>query len=813
MGKSLVIVESPSKAKTIHKFLGKNFKVLASVGHVRDLPKKELGVDLERNFEPKYVTIRGKGKVLAEIKSAALHADAVYLAPDFDREGEAIAWHLAQILENKTKEIYRVVFNEITQKAITQAFQHPGRIDQNRVDAQQARRILDRIVGYKISPLLWEKVRRGLSAGRVQSVAVRLVCEREVEIQAFNPEEYWSITAELKAKEPPVFEAKLQKISGGKAEVSNGEQAQGIIEKIQGQDFRVSSIEKKQKKKNPVAPYTTSKLQMDASRKLGFSAKKTMMIAQKLYEGLPVGNEGNVGLITYMRTDSTRVAVDALNEVRGLIQDRFGKEYLPNSPRQYAKGKGAQDAHEAIRPTSSLRDPESTRAYLDHDPFRLYQMIWNRFVASQMNPAILDTVSVDIHVKEFTFRATGSAIRFKGFMTLYMEEAEGETGPVEGESVLPPLHEGELLHVRQIVPRQHFTEPPPRYSEATLVKELEEKGIGRPSTYAAILSTIQDREYTEIREKRFHPTPLGVLVNRLLVESFPDILNVEFTSNMEGELDRIEEGMSNWKVILKTFYDKFVGDLEKARVTMRDIKKELEDTDIICEKCGKKMVIKWGYNGEFIACSAFPECKNTKDFLRDEEGRIQIMKVEKADEKCPECQAEMVVKQGKYGRFLACTRYPECKTTRRLVQDENGRIKTAPEEKTDEICDKCGKPMAVKHGRYGKFLGCSAYPKCKNIKPLSIGVPCPVEGCGGFVVQKIFKGRTFYGCSHYPKCRFNSKQRPLNEPCPACGSPYLIERFRKEGETYHKDIGCPNKSCEYAREIEDAALKDGSSPK
>ncbi len=808
MGKSLVIVESPSKAKTIHKFLGKNYKVLASVGHVRDLPKKELGVDVERGFEPKYVTIRGKGKVLAEIKSAAQRADAVYLAPDFDREGEAIAWHLAQLLENKTKEIYRVVFNEITQKAITEAFQNPGRIDQNRVDAQQARRILDRIVGYKISPLLWDKVRRGLSAGRVQSVAVRLVCDREVEIQGFKPEEYWSITAELQAKEPPVFDAKLLKISGKKAEVPNQEKAQGILDKIKGKDFRVNSIEKKQKKKNPVAPYTTSKLQMDASRKLGFSAKKTMMIAQKLYEGLSVGSEGSVGLITYMRTDSTRVAEDALNEVRGLIQERFGKDYLPNTPRQYAKGKGAQDAHEAIRPTSSFRDPESIRKYLDHDAFRLYQLIWNRFVASQMNPAIMDTISVDIHVNEFTFRATGSTIRFKGFMTLYMEEAENESGSEEGEKILPPLEEGELLQVNQIVPRQHFTQPPPRYTEATLVKDLEEKGIGRPSTYAAILSTIQDREYTEIREKRFHPTPLGVLVNRLLVESFPDILNVEFTANMEGELDRIEEGVSNWKVILQNFYDKFAIDLEKARVTMRDVKKELEDTDIVCEKCGKKMVIKWGYNGEFIACSAFPECKNTKDFLRDESGQIQIMQVEKADEKCPECKAEMVVKQGKYGRFLACTRYPECKTTRRLVQDESGRIKTAPEEKTDEICDKCGKPMAVKHGRYGKFLGCSTYPKCKNIKPLSIGVTCPEEGCGGFVVQKIFKGRTFYGCSNYPKCRFNSKQRPLNEPCPECGSPYLIERFRKEGETYHKDIGCPNKSCEYAREIAEAALKD-----
>ncbi|MEK6776675.1 MAG: type I DNA topoisomerase [bacterium] len=808
MGKSLVIVESPSKAKTINKFLGKEFKVLASVGHVRDLPKKELGVDVDRGFEPKYITIRGKGKVLAEIRSAAQRADAIYLAPDFDREGEAIAWHIAGLLENKGKEIYRVVFNEITQKAITEAFRNPGRIDQNRVDAQQARRILDRIVGYKISPLLWDKVRRGLSAGRVQSVAVRLVCDREVEIQAFKPQEYWSITAELQAKEPPVFEAKLLKISGKKAEVPNQEKAQGILDKIKGKDFRVSAIEKKQKKKNPVAPYTTSKLQMDASRKLGFSARKTMMIAQKLYEGLSVGSEGSVGLITYMRTDSTRVSEDALTEVRGLIQERFGKEYLPNAPRQYAKGKGAQDAHEAIRPTSSLRDPESIRQYLDHDGFRLYQLIWNRFVASQMNPAIMDTISVDIQVNEFTFRATGSAIRFKGFMTLYMEETETEGGSEEGDKFLPPLQEGELLQLSQIVPGQHFTQPPPRYTEATLVKDLEEKGIGRPSTYAAILSTIQDRAYTEIREKRFHPTPLGVLVNRLLVENFPDILNVEFTAKMEGELDRVEEGTSNWKELLQIFYDKFAKDLETARVNMRDVKKELEDTDIICEKCGKKMVIKWGYNGEFIACSAFPECKNTKDFLRDESGQIQIMQVEKADEKCPECKAEMVVKQGKFGRFLACTRYPECKTTRRLVQGENGKMTTAPEEKTDEICDKCGKPMAVKHGRYGKFIGCSAYPQCKNIKPLSIGVSCPAEGCGGFVVQKIFKGRTFYGCSRYPDCRFNSKQRPMNEPCPACGSPYLIERFRKEGETYHKDIGCPNKNCEYAREIEEAAPKD-----
>jgi DNA topoisomerase-1 len=805
MGKSLVIVESPSKAKTINKFLGKNYKVVASVGHVRDLPKKELGVDVEHGFRPKYVTIRGKGKVLSEIRSEAKKADAVYLAPDFDREGEAIAWHIADQIGDRAKEVYRVVFNEITKKAISEAFKNPGRIDENRVNAQQARRILDRIVGYKLSPLLWEKVRRGLSAGRVQSVAVRLVCERESEIQAFKPVEYWSMTAELEGKTPPPFEAKLHKIDGKKAEINNQQESDRIFNEIKGQAFRVSKIEKKEKKRNPVAPYTTSKLQMDASRKLGFSARKTMMLAQKLYEGLSVGKEGNVGLITYMRTDSTRVADDAIQEVRTLIEDRYGKDYVPEKPRHYAKGKKAQDAHEAVRPTSSVRDPESLRQYLDKDSFRLYQMIWNRFVASQMRPAILDTTAVDIAVKNYIFRATGSTIRFKGFMTLYIEETEEGEAPLEGEKILPPLEEKEQLKVNKIDPKQHFTQPPPRYSEASLVKDLEEKGIGRPSTYAAILSTIQDRKYVEMQEKRFHPTPLGVLVTGLLVESFPDIVNVEFTANMEGALDRVEEGDSDWQRILKKFYDKFVEDLEKAKVTMRDVKKEVEETDIVCEKCGKQMVIKWGYNGEFIACSAFPDCTNTKDFLRDEKGEIRIMEVEKTEETCPKCSAEMVVKKGRYGKFLACTKYPDCKTTRRIAEDQNGKIIAAEEEKTDEVCEKCGSAMIVRHGRYGKFLGCSGYPKCRNIKPISIGVDCPEESCDGFVVQKMFKGRTFYGCSSYPKCKFNSKHRPMNEPCPECRSPNLVERFRKEGEEFVKYIGCPNKECDYTRECEAAA--------
>ena len=805
MGKSLVIVESPSKAKTIHKFLGKDYRVLASVGHVRDLPKKELGVDVENGFRPKYVTIRGKGKILAEIRNAAQRADAVFLALDFDREGEAIAWHLAQAIGDRARRIHRVVFNEITKQAITEAFRRPGEIDQNRVDAQQARRILDRIVGYKISPLLWEKVRRGLSAGRVQSVAVRLVCEREEEIQAFRPREYWSITASLQGPVPPPFEAKLHKISGKKAEIADQARAEAVLAGIRGRPARVARVQTRQKKKNPPPPYTTSKLQMDASRKLGFSAKKTMMLAQRLYEGLPVGPEGNVGLITYMRTDSTRVAAEALDQAREWIRGRYGPDYLPRKPRQYAKGKRAQDAHEAIRPTTAAREPDAVRPFLAKDEFRLYQLIWNRFVASQMNPALVDTVSVDIEAGDGLFRATGSTLRFPGYMALYVEETEN--GEAEGEKVLPPLHEGDAVTVLSLTPKQHFTQPPPRYTEATLVKELEEKGIGRPSTYAAILSTIQEREYVELRDKRFHPTPLGVLVNHLLVESFPALLNVEFTATMEGELDRVEEGETEWRQLLERFYRDFERDLERARRTMRDVKKDVQETDITCERCGKPMVIKWGYNGEFIACSAFPDCRNTKDFLRDDQGRIQIMEVEKTEERCPNCGAEMVVKKGRYGRFLACTRYPECKTTRKLIRDQNGRISAPPEEKTDEVCDKCGRPMAVRHGRYGKFLGCTGYPKCRGVKPISIGVDCPEEGCGGFVVQKIFKGRTFYGCSNYPACRFTSKHRPLAEPCPACGAPYLTERFRKEGDEYHKYVGCPNKACDYTRECEEVGAR------
>ncbi len=803
MGKSLVIVESPSKAKTINKFLGKGYQVLASVGHVRDLPKKELGVDVEKGFEPKYVTIRGKGKVLAEIRRKAEKADAVYLAPDFDREGEAIAWHLAQVIGGKAREVYRVVFNEITRKAIQEAFRNPGKIDENRVNAQQARRILDRVVGYKLSPLLWEKVRRGLSAGRVQSVAVRLVCERENEIQSFKPEEYWSVTAELLGSVPPSFEAKLVRIGGRKAKLTNREETEEVLKRISDHPFRVVRIEKKQKRRNPVPPYTTSKLQMDAARKLGFSARKTMMIAQKLYEGLPIGSEGNVGLITYMRTDSTRISEEAVASVREVIRDRYGKDFLPEKPKRYAKGKQAQDAHEAIRPTSSLRDPDSIGPYLDRDAYRLYQLIWNRFVASQMKPAILDTVSVDIDVNGVTFRATGSSIRFKGFMVVYLEAVEPGEAALEGEKILPPLREGERLALQKIEPKQHFTQPPPRYSEAGLVRVLEEKGIGRPSTYAAILSTIQEREYVEMREKRFHPTPLGVLVNGLLVENFPDLLNAEFTAGMEGKLDRIAEGASDWREVLKAFYDQFMSDLEKARVNMRDVKRDIEETDIVCDQCGEKMVIKWGYNGEFLSCSAYPDCRNTKDFLRDETGAIQIMEVGKTDEVCPECKGPMVVKKGRFGQFLACTRYPECKTTRRLVHDETGKLKAAVEEKTDEVCEKCGSPMVVRFGRYGKFLGCSGYPKCRNIKPISIGVDCPEEGCDGFVVQKIFKGRTFYGCSNYPKCRFTSRQRPISESCPDCGSPYLVERFHKKGEEYFKDIGCPNKKCDYSRDVEE----------
>jgi len=623
--KSLVIVESPAKAKTIGKYLGKDYTVKASVGHIMDLPKSKLGVDVEKDFEPRYIVIKGKAPIVKELKAAAKKADRVLLATDPDREGEAIAAHVAEAITGSVKnnkEVYRVLFNEITKKAILLAIEHPGKIDTNKVDAQQARRVLDRLVGYQISPILWKKVRRGLSAGRVQSVALRLICEREEEIKAFIPEEFWSLTALLEGKLPPQFEAKLIKKDEEKLRVKNNDEVKTILAGLEGKAYTVAKVEKKERRRNPVPPFTTSKLQQEGGRKLGFTAKRTMGIAQSLYEGVDVGEEGTVGLITYMRTDSTRVGKEAQDEARELIAGKFGKDYVPEKPPVYASSKSAQEAHEAVRPTSVMREPDAIKQYLEPDQYKLYKLIWNRFVASQMNPAVIDQTSVDIKAGEYTFRATGSVVKFPGFMAVYMEEKpEDQASDDENEeAVLPPLSEGETLALIKLDPKQHFTQPPPRFSEALLVKTLEEKGIGRPSTYAAIISTIQERDYVTKVENKFRPTELGVLVSDLLVNHFPVVMDVAFTAKMEEELDKIEEGEMPWVEAVKDFYKPFSESLEKAQVEMRDVKAEQPPTDIACEKCGKLMVIKWGRNGQFLACSGYPECKNTKPFIRKENG-------------------------------------------------------------------------------------------------------------------------------------------------------------------------------------------------
>lgn len=712
MGKSLVIVESPAKAKTINKFLGKDFIVIASVGHLKDLPKSKLGIDIENGFEPFYETIKGKANTLKELKKAGKSADRIFLAPDPDREGEAIAWHIADEIDKGRKKTFRVLFNEITEKAVTDAIAHPTVLDQHKFEAQQARRVLDRLVGYQVSPILWDKVRRGLSAGRVQSVAVRLICDREREIQAFVPKEYWSVTAEFAATAGNGgFNAKLAKKGGKKLEINNEQESKAILAELEGASYRVDEVEKKETKRNPAAPFTTSKLQQEASRKLGYTAKKTMMLAQQLYEGVDIGEDNPVGLISYMRTDSTRISNEATLAAREFISTKFGAEYLPAKPNIYKSKKKAQDAHEAIRPTYFQYTPESVAKHLSKDQLRLYQLIWNRFIACQMNPAIIDQTRVQIGAKGYTFNASGSSIKFPGFMAVYIE---GQDVEEEKEEMIPPsLAKGDPLDLIALLPEQHFTQPPPRFTEATLVKELEENGIGRPSTYAAIISTIQDREYVIKDKTQLKPTELGFMVTDLLVVSFPEILDVEFTAHMEEELDSIEEGQLDWRKAMEEFYGPFSESLEKARKDMKNVKAEEVPTDIVCEKCSRHMVIKWGRKGKFLACSGYPECKNTKDFMTDEHGKVVVV-----------------------------VKVPET---------------------TDTPCPKCSKPMTVKSGRFGKFLACSDYPDCKSTLPFSTGIPCPNDDGGMLVERRTKKGRTFFSCSKYPKCEYATWELPKAE--------------------------------------------------
>ncbi len=830
MSKNLVIVESPAKAKTINKYLGSDYIVMASIGHIKDLPMRELGVDVENNFEPVYEVIpdtkkRNNKKIVSELKKAAKISEAIYLAADPDREGEAICQHLADELVQKKSNtpIFRVMFNEITKSAIKDAFKVPKEINRNLVDAQQARRVLDRLVGYKVSPILWKNIGGKLSAGRVQTVAVRLVVDREREIEAFNKTEYWTIIANLAAKLPPNFDAKLYKIEDltvktgafdqdlkkSETHIKDEKTADEIVDEVKSQDFIVDSVTTKERKRNATPPFITSKLQQEAARKFGFPVKKAMSVAQRLYEGVEIGSEGLIGLITYMRTDSTRVSDTALNEVRDFIGGEYGSPYLPEKPNFYKGKKGAQDAHEAIRPTDVNRTPEKLKNYLSADEYKLYRLIWQRFVASQMMPAIFDQTTIDIKAGRFIFRATGSVQKFDGFLKVYQEgrdeKPEGEDE--DAELNLPKVEKGELLKLNRITPEQHFTEPPPRFTEATLVKALEEKGIGRPSTYAAIMTTIQDREYVEKIDTRFHPTPMGTTVNDLLVESFADLFNETYTARMEVELDEIEEGKLNWRSALREFYDKFSVDLKNAEESIKTRKKASIPTDEICDKDGAGMVIKFGRFGQFLACSNYPECKNTREVASrkkdsDAAGQGDGEKSENGAEEIPVCELcgrEMALKKGRFGSFYGCTGYPECKNIRKIAKGEQKPV--APPVELDEECPKDGAKLVKRQGRYGEFISCSNYPKCDYVKRETLGIACPRSGCKGeIVIKKSRRGKVFYGCGNYPKCDVVYWDKPLTEPCPKCSAPFVFEKTtKKEGTVRY----CNNEACDYKIAVSD----------
>jgi len=787
MSKPLIIVESPAKTRTLKNFLGGKYDVEASMGHVRDLPKRDLGVDVTNEFKPKYVVIPERASILSHLRGASGKAAQVYLATDPDREGEAIAWHLVQALGLRGAK--RIAFNEITQGAVKEAMKHPRDVDQQLVDAQQARRVLDRLVGYKLSPLLWSKVKKNLSAGRVQSVAVRLICDREREIQAFVPEEYWSLTAELtKLTELKPFRAKLIEKDGKKIKLGSEGEANQVLADLEGATYIVREVGIREQKRHPAAPFITSTLQQEAARKLGFSNKMTMGVAQDLYEGVDLGPDGHVGLITYMRTDSTRISGEAIAEARELILADYGKDYLPDSPRQYKSKKSAQDAHEAIRPTSVSRKPEQVEQYLTKDQFRLYKLIWQRFLASQMESATLRVTTVDIAAKSYTFRATSSVVEFPGFMALYTEGRDNGNGREEDEEqVLPKLSKDEVLRLLGLAPKQHFTEPPPRYTQATLVKALEENGIGRPSTYAAIISTIQDRRYVALKERRFVPTELGFTVTDLLVKHFPDVMDVTFTAGMETRLDGIEEGDLAWVQVLDDFWGPFRESLESAKVNMEKVRLAPKESGEMCPNCGKPLVIRESRYGQFLGCSGYPKCKTV---------------VSKAlGDACPVpgCGGQLVEARPGSGRYR-CSNYPNCGFVSRgkvepSAESENGEESRA-EAETDQTCPKCGKPLVRRRGKYGEFLGCSGYPKCRTIVnvPNHVGVKCPVEGCDGEVMEKRSKkGAIFYGCSRYPECKFVSWDKPLDRRCPKCGSMLAEKMWRGKPQ----GVKCTNEQCDY----------------
>jgi DNA topoisomerase I len=755
MSISVVIVESVAKTKTINKFLGKNYKVLSSVGHIKDLPKRSLGIDVEDSFQPQYITIRGKGKVLSDLKKAAATADKVYIATDPDREGEAIAWHIFEEIKSKNKNIHRILFNEITERAVVEAINHPLAIAENKVEAQKARRVLDRLVGYKISPILWQTIYRGLSAGRVQSVALRLLVEREREVLAFVPQEYWSIAAKLQGEKSDSFLSNLIKIQNKKSEIKNEKSAKDIVADLKTKKFAVKNISKKAVSRKPAPPFTTSTLQQAAAQRLGYSAKKIMAIAQQLYEGTELGDEGSVGLITYMRTDSTRIADEAIAEVREFIASGYGLEYVPKTARIFKVKKGAQDAHETIRPTSMKREPKKIKKFLTTDQFKLYELIWSRFVACQMMDAKLDQTTIDIkagvHEKnevkeEYLFRTTGSIITFRGFLQAYEDFQENDNNKDNGSDArkikIPEgLIIGEILTLLDLIPKQHFTKPPARFSESSLVKELDALGIGRPSTYALIISTLLMRKYIEKNVRQLIPTELGFTVCDILIQNFPAIFNTQFTAKMEEELDEIEDKNKDYISVINDFYSPFNEALETIKSKKETIRDSLiKDTEEACPECGKALIERWGRNGKFIGCSGYPDCRYTK----------------------PLAGEEVTV---------------------------------------DEVCEKCGKPMVVKNGRFGRFIACSGYPDCKNNKPFSLGIACPKDGCDGKIVERKSKrGKTFYGCSKYPDCDFVSWYKPVSSECKNCDATYLEQRYNKSIGNY---LYCPTCKTKYEQNQDD----------
>ncbi len=743
-GRSLIIVESPAKAKTINKYLGSDFVVEASVGHIKNLPKSKIGVSVETGFIPEYETIKGKDEVIARLRQHAAHARAVYIATDPDREGEAIAWHIAREIEQDTDRIHRVMFHEITERGINEAMRNPTTIDQHLVDSQQARRVMDRLVGYKVSPFLWKTVFYGLSAGRVQSVTVRLICEREAEINAFVPREYWSLVGQFSAAGSDHFYAKLFKISGQDPDIADAAAAGRHADAIRNLTFNVSDVQKKPIRRNPPAPFITSTLQQEAARRLRFPTKRTMMLAQKLYEGVDIGPDGRVGLITYMRTDSTRLSDDAVAEVRTYIYENYGKEYLPAEARLFKKGKSSQDAHEAIRPTSIKYTPKEVRQHLDNDMYALYELIWNRFVACQMSPAVFEQQTVDVAGGEYLFRATDSLPQFRGFLQVYddlVDETERQDDDDQVSKLPAGLAAGQDASLLDLLQNQHFTKPPGRFTESSLVKELESLGIGRPSTYALIVDTIQARKYVEQKERRLYPTQLGTAVNRILVDHFPHLFNVDFTARMEEELDTIASGEQTYRKVMDDFYHPFIKSVEGVDKKSAAIKRSLQEkTEEVCDLCGKPMIIKWGRNGRFMACSGYPECKNTRPL--------------------PEEQAQ----------------------TRHVVG-----IK----------CDLCGGDMVVKGGKFGAFLGCSTYPACKNTRPIGIGMKCPKCREGDVIERKTKRKRVFYGCSKYPGCDFASWDRPVDRACDTCGNSHMVLKYTQSRGEY---FACPSCKAEVAKE-------------